>query len=84
MEQESMDNKRLIIAISFDEAKGTYEVKLPAGSNLAEAAFGISAFIKCLVRDKVIKTPTEFIEQIQKYTFDVQYKELEEENENKS
>ena len=76
-----MDNKendkRLIIAISFDEAKSTYEVKLPAGSNLAEAAFGISAFIKCLVRDKVIKTPTEFIEQIQKYTFDVQYKELE-------
>lgn len=76
-----MDNKendkRLIIAISFDENKGTYEVKLPAGSNLAEAAFGISAFIKCLVRDKIIKTPTEFIEQIQKYTFDVQYKELE-------
>lgn len=76
-----MDNKendkRLIIAISFDESKGAYEVKLPAGSNLAEAAFGISAFIKCLVRDKVIKTPTEFIEQIQKYTFDVQYKELE-------
>ena len=76
-----MDNKendkRLIIAISFDENKGTYEVKLPAGSNLAEAAFGISAFIKCLVRDKIIKTPTDFIEQIQKYTFDVQYKELE-------
>ena len=71
------NNKRLIIAISFDENKGAYEVKLPAGSNLAEAAFGISAFIKCLVRDKIIKTPTEFIEQIQKYTFDVQYKELE-------
>ena len=71
------NNKRLIIAISFDENKGTYEVKLPAGSNLAEAAFGISAFIKCLVRDKIIKTPTDFIEQIQKYTFDVQYKELE-------
>lgn len=82
-----MDNKendkRLIIAISFDEAKGTYEVKLPAGSNLAEAAFGISAFIKCLVRDKIIKTPTDFIEQIQKYTFDVQYKELEDDD-NKS
>ena len=79
-----MDNKendkRLIIAISFDENKGTYEVKLPAGSNLAEAAFGISAFIKCLVRDKIIKTPTDFIEQIQKYTFDVQYKELEDGN----
>lgn len=79
-----MDNnendERLIIAISFDENKGTYEVKLPAGSNLAEAAFGISAFIKCLVRDKIIKTPTDFIEQIQKYTFDVQYKELEDGN----
>lgn len=82
-----MDNKenskRLIIAISFDEYKGVYNVKLPAGSNLAEAAFGISAFIKCLVRDKVIKTPTDFIEQIQKYTFDVQYKELED-GDNKS
>lgn len=81
-----MDNKesskRLIIAISFDEYKGVYNVKLPAGSNLAEAAFGISAFIKCLVRDKVIKTPTEFIEQIQKYTFDVQYKELEDDTDN--
>lgn len=74
------NDKRLIIAISFDENKGTYEVKLPAGSNLAEAAFGISAFIKCLVRDKIIKTPTDFIEQIQKYTFDVQYKELEDGN----
>ena len=76
-----MDNKendkRLIIAISFDENKGTYEVKLPAGSNLAEAAFGIAAFVKCLVRDKIIKEPSEFIEQIQKYTYDVQYKELE-------
>lgn len=76
-----MDNKendkRLIIAISFDENKGTYEVKLPAGSNLAEAAFGIAAFVKCLVRDKIIKEPSEFIEQIQKYVYDVQYKELE-------
>lgn len=82
-----MDNKendkRLILAISFDENKGTYEVKLPAGSNLAEAAFGISAFIKCLVRDKIIKQPGDFIEQIQKYTFDVQYKELED-GDNKS
>lgn len=79
-----MDNKendkRLIIAISFDENKGTYEVKLPAGSNLAEAAFGIAAFVKCLVRDKIIKEPSEFIEQIQKYTYDVQYKELEDGN----
>ena len=71
------DDKRLIITISFDENKGTYEVKLPAGSNLAEAAFGIAAFVKCLVRDKIIKEPSEFIEQIQKYTYDVQYKELE-------
>lgn len=84
MEQESMDNKRSIIAISFDEAKGTYEVKLPAGSNLAEAAFGIAAFIKCLVRDKVISKPSDFIEQVQKYTYDVQYKELEANDEDKS
>ena len=60
------DDKRLIITISFNETNGTYEVKLPQGSNLAEAAFGIAAFIKCLVRDKIIKEPSEFIEQIQK------------------
>ena len=71
------DDKRLIITISFNETTGNYEVKLPQGSNLAEAAFGISAFVKCLVRDKIIKEPSEFIEQIQKYTYDVQYKELE-------
>ena len=77
MEQESYNEKRLIITISFNETNGTYEVKLPQGSNLAEAAFGIAAFIKCLVRDKIIKEPSEFIEQIQKYVYDVQYKELE-------
>lgn len=71
------DDKRLIITISFNETTGSYEVKLPQGSNLAEAAFGIAAFIKCLVRDKIIKEPSEFIEQIQKYVYDVQYKELE-------
>lgn len=71
------DDKRLIITISFNETTGSYEVKLPQGSNLAEAAFGIAAFVKCLVRDKIIKEPSEFIEQIQKYTYDVQYKELE-------
>lgn len=78
MEQESNNEKRLIITISFNETNGMYEVNLPKGSNLAEAAFGIAAFIKCLVRDKIIKEPSEFIEQIQKYTYDVQYKELEE------
>ena len=78
MEQESNNEKRLIITISFNETNGTYEVNLPKGSKLAEAAFGIAAFIKCLVRDKIIKEPSEFIEQIQKYTYDVQYKELEE------
>ena len=71
------DDKRLIITISFNETTGSYEVKLPQGSNLAEAAFGIAAFVKCLVRDKIIKEPSEFIEQIQKYVYDVQYKELE-------
>lgn len=74
------DDKRLIITISFNETTGSYEVKLPQGSNLAEAAFGIAAFVKCLVRDKIIKEPSEFIEQIQKYTYDVQYKELEDGN----
>ena len=74
------DDKRLIITISFNETTGSYEVKLPQGSNLAEAAFGSAAFVKCLVRDKIIKEPSEFIEQIQKYTYDVQYKELEDGN----
>ena len=77
MNNDVEGERRLIITISFNETNGTYEVKLPKGSNLAEAAFGIAAFVKCLVRDKVIKEPSEFIEQIQKYTYDVQYKELE-------
>lgn len=77
-EQKSeQDVKHLILAIGFNETTGKYEMNIPQGSNVAECAFGVAALIKCLVRDGVIEKPEVFLDYINKYTFDEQYKELE-------
>lgn len=74
---EEQDTKHLIVAIGFNESKNVYEVNIPQGSNVPEVAFGIAAMVKCLVRDKVIKKPKEFIDMIKKYVYDPQYGEIE-------
>lgn len=74
---EEQDTKHLIVAIGFNESKNVYEVNIPQGSNVPEVAFGIAAMVKCLVRDKVIEKPKEFIDMIKKYVYDPQYGEIE-------
>ena len=74
MEQEN--EKRTIVAIYFNEVKNQYEIEIPQGSNVAEAAFAIAALTKCLVRDKVIEKTDEFINTIKKYVEDPQYQEV--------
>lgn len=77
MDEKELDTKHLIVAIAFNETKGTYEMNIPQGSNVPEVAFGIAALCKCLVRDKVIEKPNDFIGMIKKYVFDPQYGEIE-------
>lgn len=76
MDEEQKDTKHLIVAIAFNETKGTYEMNIPQGSNVPEVAFGIAALCKCLVRDKVIEKPNDFINLIKKYVHDPQYGEV--------
>ena len=76
MDDEQKDTKHLIVAIAFNETQGTYEMNIPQGSNVPEVAFGIAALCKCLVRDKVIEKPNDFINLIKKYVHDPQYGEV--------
>lgn len=77
MTEQKQDNKRLILAIGFNETTGRYEINIPAGSNVPECAFGVAALIKCLVREKIMDNPQDFIDLVSKYTYDTQYSELE-------
>lgn len=77
MTEQKQDDKRLILAIGFNETTGRYEINIPSGSNVPECAFGVSALIKCLVREKIMDNQQDFIDLISKYTYDIQYAELE-------
>lgn len=80
MDEKDQDTRQLILAIGFNHTQNNYEINIPQGSNLNEVAFGISAMIKCLLRDAVLKEPQEFLELIVRYLTDPQYNELEGDN----
>lgn len=72
------NSKITLMSVTYDLDKNNYTVSLAKGSNVAEAAFGMSIIIKCLVRDKVIEKPDEILTLIKKYLDDPQYEELKE------
>lgn len=67
-----------ILSISTDEETGSYQIRIPEGSNVAETMFAISAMIRCLVRDKVIEDAKMATDMLQKYLTDSQYDEVKE------
>lgn len=69
-------NKRLLLAVAFDDVNETYTVDVPKGSNVAETAFAMAVVIKCLVRDKVIDDHTVMTELLNKYLTESQYNEV--------
>lgn len=70
------ENLKLLLAVTFDESSGNYNVDIPAGSTIAETVFGFSVVIKCLLRDGLIKSPQEIYDMLKRYTEDPQYQEL--------
>lgn len=72
-----MDNKKLILAVAFDDESNTYSVDIPAGSSVAETAFAMSVVIKCLIRDGVIEKSSDVTNLINKYNDDPLYQEVE-------
>lgn len=72
-----MDNRKLILAVAFDDESNTYSVDIPAGSSVAETAFAMSVVIKCLIRDGVIEKSSDVTNLINKYNDDPLYQEVE-------
>ena len=75
-----MANKKLILAVAFDDENNTYSVDIPAGSSVPETAFAMSIVIKCLIKDGIIEKSSDVTELINKYIDDPQYKEVENDN----
>jgi hypothetical protein len=75
-----MENeKKIILAVAYDEEKDVYIVDIPQGSSVAETAFGMSIVIKCLIRDGIIENSTDVTDLITKYLNDPQYQEVKNE-----
>lgn len=75
-----MANKKLILAVAFDDENNTYSVDIPAGSSVPETAFAMSIVIKCLIKDGIIEKSSDVTELINKYIDDPQYEEVENDN----
>ena len=66
-----------LLKISFDENNLQYSINVAKGSSLQETAFCVSALVRVLVRDKVIKEPSDFLSLVIKYLDDPQYEEVQ-------
>ena len=72
------DDRVILMAVAFSESKNSYIVDLAKGSNVAETAFAMSVVIKCLMKDGIIKSPTDVTDLVNKYLNDPQYEEVKE------
>ena len=72
-----MNNKKIILAVAFDEEKNIYSVDIPAGSSVPETAFGMAIVIKCLIRDGIIEKSSDVTDLITRYVEDSQYQEVQ-------
>lgn len=79
MDSQKTNNSKLLLAISFNGDCNQYQVDIPEGSTIAETVFGFSVVIKCLLRDGLIKEPSEIYDMLKRYVEDPQYQELSEE-----
>ena len=68
--------KKILMAVAFDETNNTYSVDLGAGSSVPETAFSMSIVIKCLLKDGIITNASEVTDLINKYLTDPQYSEV--------
>ena len=76
MGKKNSNNEITLLAVNYDQEKDIYNVRIPAGSNVAETAFCMTVVVKCMLRDKVIDKPEAITELINKYCNDPQYNEI--------
>ena len=78
MNDSNPTNRKILLAVSFDNDTNRYQVDIPDGSTIAETVFGFSVVIKCLLRDGLIESPKEIYDMLKRYVEDPQYQEIKE------
>ena len=72
---ENNSERKLIVAVAFDEVNNTYIVDIPKGMSANEVAFGIHVIARCFERDNVMAAK-DFVELVNKYLSDEQFSEV--------
>jgi hypothetical protein len=72
------DNRKILMAVAFNDVTNQYSVDLGAGSSVPETAFAMAIVIKCLLKDGIIKDASEVTDLLNKYLTDPQYNEVKE------
>ena len=70
-----MDDKKMIVAVAYNESNNTYSVDIPEGTSVPEVAFGVSVIIKCLERDNIMNRK-DFMDFLNRYLTDEFYNEV--------
>ena len=78
-QEEPKEDKKLLVAVAFQESTSSYIVDIAQGSSVAETAFAVSVVARCLVRDGIINDHKEFTELVNKYLGDPQFAEVKDE-----
>lgn len=77
--EQEQEERKLLLAVAFQESTSSYIVDIAQGSSVGETAFAVSVIARCLVRDGIIKETKEFVELINKYLGDPQFAEVKDE-----
>lgn len=72
---ENNSERRLLVAVAFDEANNTYIVDIPKGMSANEVAFGVHVIARCFERDGVMSAK-DFLVLVNKYLGDEQFSEV--------
>lgn len=75
MENTQNSQKKLLVAVAFDETNNTYIVDIPKGMSANEVAFGVHVIARCFERDNIMSAK-EFIGLVNNYLGDEQYSEV--------
>lgn len=70
-----MDDKKMIVAVAYNESNNTYSVDIPEGTSVPEVAFAVSVIVKCLERDNIMNRK-DFMDFLNRYLTDEFYNEV--------
>lgn len=74
---KKVNDKKPVLTISSDE-NGKYDVKIAKGASVREGIFCVNVFVRCLIRDGLIKNTNEFFNILRTYLENSEYNEVKE------